>query len=244
MDCKVRTRIYCQESGSPQLVLDDEDSLAIKRSLRLHEGERISGFNGDGNEYIYSITKAPKNALHLTLLDSFPNPADQLPETTVYIAFTKGKTKDRMVKELPPLGATRIVFYSAYRSISQPDEKQLARLQKIAIESCRQCGRSTIPAVEIRQQNLIDIFKDQNHSYHDLILFWEEAGSDQAISIPDFQKPISLFFGPEGGFTQEEIEVGKEKGIHICTLGWRILRSELAVIVGVSLVQGRRGLFG
>ncbi|RJP21220.1 MAG: 16S rRNA (uracil(1498)-N(3))-methyltransferase [Candidatus Omnitrophota bacterium] len=240
---KIQTRLYTLFAGEPYIDLNDGDSLAVKQSLRLKNGDVVACFNGDGNEYLYSIDQTSKTGFSLQFQKSFPNPADAIPAITVYIAFTKGKTKDRIVKELTPLGATKIVFYSAQRCVSHPDVKSIERLRKIAIESCRQCQRSTIPQVEILEKTLIQLFQDHNFLPASATLFWEEAGETPPLQISDPSQPISLIFGPEGGFTREEVDDAIKKGVTIRTLGKRILRSELAVLVGMILAQSQRNLF-
>ncbi len=240
---RIQTRLFTLHAGETYMYLNDGDNLAVRQSLRLKTGDVVACFNGDGNEYLYSIDQTSRTGFSLHLQKSFSNPADAIPATTVYVAFTKGKTKERIVKELTPLGATQIVFYSAQRSVSHPDVKSIDRLHKIAIESCRQCRRSTIPQVEIQDKTLLQLFQDHNFLPASTTLFWEEAGETPPLQIRNPLQPISLIFGPEGGFTHEEVDGAIKKGVTIRTLGKRILRSELAVLVGMTLAQSQRNLF-
>ena len=244
MKDKPRTRLFVPQVGASPLALIDPESLAVRRSMRLQPGECVGCFNGDGKEYLYYIEVSNRSLLQLTLLESRPNHLDAIPETTIYIAATKGKTKDRIVKELTPLGATVIVFFQAERSISHPSGQQSERLKQIMVESCRQCGRSTIPDIIVTNNSLKGICETQNLSSQQCVLFWEETENPSPLIIKHPSEPLALFFGPEGGFTRQEITIAQEHGAAICTLGARILRSELAVLVGVTLAQAQRGLFG
>ncbi len=240
---KLCTRLYSPEAGEKSLQLEDENTEAVRRSVRLKQGEQIACFNGDGNEYIYTIEASSKSQLSLVLEKSHPNPADNFPDTAIFIATVKGKTKDRIVRELPPLGASRIVFYVAERSISKLTQAQVNRLQKIAIESCRQCGRSTIPQVEITHHTIFDMLQKDEYRLGQKVLFWEKISESMPTLFVDSQAPVSLIFGPEGGFTTQEVNLMIEDGAGVYTLGKRILRTELAVIVGVTLIQAQRNLF-
>ncbi|MDP8245630.1 MAG: RsmE family RNA methyltransferase [Candidatus Hinthialibacter antarcticus] len=235
---KIRTRLFVPSAGAPMLCLDDSDTLSVSRVLRLRRGERIDCFNGDGNCYIYAVAASQKNALSLDLEKHLHNPSDNIPETTVMISAVKGKNKDRIVRDLPPLGVTRIVFYYAERCVSRPEADQQPRLQKIAIEACRQCGRSTVPTIEIIDKPLQEAAKIDQQS----VLFWENE-TERALRFEFTTAPMQLIFGPEGGFTDNEIDWAKQMGVQTRSLGPRILRSELAVTVGVALVQDRRGIF-
>jgi len=268
---KPRTRLYTPNAGAPTLNLSDPDSLAVRRSLRLAAGDFVACFNGDGREHLYRIESSIRGGLYLIWEKSFANPLDFLPETRIFIAATKGKTKDQIVKELTPLGATMIAFFTAERSVCRLESHALDRFRKIAVESCRQCGRSTIPAVEIYDRSLLELCGQPGLFPQQTLLFWEGESSvnsenrvgetsfspstgnlDPAMNrkavlsplrISDPEQPVALIFGPEGGFTGEEINAARDAGFSFCTLGLRILRSELAVIVGVTLAQVQRNLF-
>lgn len=238
MKDKIRTRLYAANAGAPGLRLDDPDTINVSRVLRLRRGERVDCFNGDGNSYIYEVLDAQRGAFELQFQRKHPNPNDSIPETTVFCASVKGKNNDRIVRDITPLGATRIVFYYAKRSVSRPETNQQQRLQKIAIEACRQCGRSTLPKVEIQDQPISEAVDHHKSA----ILFWESE-SKEGLKIKSPQKPIQLIFGPEGGFVDDEIEWAKQSNIQFSSLGPRILRSELAITVGMTLIQNLRGIF-
>ncbi len=204
----------------------------------MKRGEQVECFNGDGVSYLYTVSEADKDGLFLELTGQFNNPNDVLPELRIFVSAIKGKNKDRIVRDLPPLGVTHIIFYHADRAVSRPEANQQARLQKIAIEACRQCRRSTVPEVAIPKQPLQDIVDCSVQT----IIFWEnenQSGLPNSLS----QTPIQLIFGAEGGFSESEIAWAADSGLQFASLGPRILRSELAVNVGVVLVQDRRGLF-
>ncbi|MFB3788200.1 MAG: 16S rRNA (uracil(1498)-N(3))-methyltransferase [bacterium] len=238
-----RTRIHVPGAGESLLFLEDADSLAVSRTLRLQPGDPVAGFNGDGMEYHYRVVQATRGRLTLELERSEPNPRDQLPSTTIFAAATKGKGKDRAARDLPPLGVTRLVFYRAGRTIGEPSEAATPRLQKIAIEACRQCGRSTIPAVDVRKHSLPELYQAGEFSSRQTLWFWEAAGDTDPWSSLAPDGPLALIFGPEGGFSPEEIAWLQSLGIPVAALGRRILRAELAAVVGLTLVQARRGLF-
>lgn len=244
MSSAVRTRLYAPQAGERLLILADSDTLDVKRALRLAAGDKVACFNGDGYDYIYQVENSSKRDMHLALERSFVNEADRLPETWVFVAATKGKTKDRIARDLPPLGATRIVFFHAERSVAQPEKHQEERLQKIAIEACRQCERSTVPRVEVTDASLPRILANESNFPNfpkQKIFFWERA-EDGTVTPRVGAGPLALIFGPEGGFTAEEVHWMQSQGFMPAGLGKRILRSELAVVVGMTKIQGTRGL--
>ena len=238
-----RTRLYLPNAGESLVTECDPEILEISHVLRLEVGEWVIAFNGDGKEYFYQIEASSRKSLHLTLAECHENPRDLFPAIAVYLASTKGSTRERMVKDLTPLGATRIVFYRAERSVARPDVKGTSRLEKIAVEACRQCGRSTIPVVTIFEAGLSDLEKVEGELPPPVILFWEKEESPSG-SILAPNEPISLVFGPEGGFTEDEVAWARSYGCRFYSLGDRILRSELAAVAGMVLVQAERGVLG
>lgn len=237
-----RTRLYSTGAGLHRLIMDDPDTLAIRRSLRLRRDDVVCCFNGDGIEYVYRIVESARNVIMMEMIESRPNPLDHFPETMVLIAATKGKTKDRIVRDLTPLAVTRIVVYRADRSICKPQDDSVGRLRKIAIESCRQCGRSTVPEIEMRDRSLVELYDDREFSSCQSVLFWEKASGSDPWSTCDPSRAMSILFGPEGGFSPDEITFIEAKGIPVASLGKRILRTELAAVVGVTIAQSKRGV--
>jgi len=238
-----RTRLFVPAAGEPFLDLCDRDSLAVRRALRLRKGDAAACFNGDGREYEYGVESSKPTSLLLRLENSHPNPRDVLPECSVFIAATKGKSKDRIVRDLPPLGATRIVFYRAERSICRMMDDPDGRLPKIAIEACRQCGRSTIPRVVVEDASINDFFEKEKWPPDRVVFFWEEAESIPSFRVPNDRSPLILIFGPEGGFSPEETDFARRQGFQFGALGSRILRTELAAVTGLVLAQAQRNIF-
>ncbi|MGC9328793.1 MAG: 16S rRNA (uracil(1498)-N(3))-methyltransferase [Candidatus Hinthialibacter sp.] len=237
-----RTRLYARDAGQSHMTIYDAESLHVRRVLRLQTGDWIACFNGDGMEYIYRIEESNRHDLILHLQSSERNHRDDIPPTTVLIASIKGKTKDRIARDLPPLGVTQIIFYPADRSVCRPQIEAQPRLQKIAVESCRQCGRSTIPEVIISEKPLPELFQSAAMHPAESLLFWENAGSGAEWRPGDYQQSVNLIFGPECGFSEGEIAWIQSQNIPAASLGPRILRSELAVVAGVVLLQSKRGL--
>ncbi len=239
---KPKTRLYAPPAGEAILYLDDADTLAVRRTLRLIQGETVACFNGDGLEYLYAIDNSKPDSLSLSLVDQFENPCDQLPPCCVLTAATKGKTKDRIIRDLTPLGITQLIIYHAQRSVCRMEAKQTERLQKIAIEACRQCGRSTIPTIEVFEQNFMNSLEKNHFPFQQTLVFWEHSKQNSTLDQFTVNSIQTLIFGPEGGFSPGEVDYIRKSGLQTASLGQRILRSELAAVVGVSLLQYRKGL--
>lgn len=241
-ETSIKTRIHTPDAGAALLQAEDADTLSIARTLRFQPGDRIACFNGDAHEYLYRITTSSRRHIEAELTGSSPNPADASPPLTIWAASVKGKTKDRIVRDVTALGATAVRFYHAEHSVSRPEAEQAGRLSKLAIEACRQCGRSTIPLIEMLDAPLKECLTlNQNGR---IVVFWERDENSRLDVSASADIHLNLVFGPEGGFSDEEIEWLRSAGAQFASLGARILRSELAVCVGAALAQAQRGALG
>jgi len=132
------------------------------------------------------------------------------------------------------------------------DFKKLDRLNRIALEACKQSKRSLIPRVkevinfdeallQLREMDLILIPYEnaENFGVKSLIRELKENNVDLK-SIVD----VGILIGPEGGFEEEEINILKENGAKIITLGNRILRTETAGFTATALIQYELGDLG
>lgn len=236
----IRTRMYLPEAGQTLLMLQDTDSLGVAKVMRLQPDQHIEAFNGDGMAYRYSVQHSSRSELQLKLVDAQFGSREPGAGLSVWIASTKGKTNDRMLKDMVALGVTAIVVYAAERSVRRPADDSVDRYRKLAIEACRQCGRCTVPEINIQTEGipaLSNVIPDTQA----LIVFDEtalQAGISTELCSRD---PVTVVFGPEGGFSPDERENLRALGGQTAGLGRRILRAELAVTVGVSLIQQLRG---
>ena len=121
------------------------------------------------------------------------------------------------------------------------EEKKRTRWQKIALEAAKQCGRGIIPTVG----NVTDLRKVINSLEPDALNILPYENEDhrrlrQAMSGYSGDK-VNIIIGPEGGFDPAEISAAESKGIHIVTLGPRILRTETAPIAAISAIMYELG---
>jgi len=144
--------------------LSAEDSTHI-RSLRLRSDELFVACDGEGTDYICRLGK--RGATHYgSQIASRRSQAEigcsiaEIVETrlslgepsidcNVFIAFSKGDRLDYTVQKSVELGAHDIVLFPSERCVSFPDDvlKKISRLQRIALETAKQCGRGRVPVV-------------------------------------------------------------------------------------------------
>lgn len=178
------------------------------------------------------------------------NQIDRQPELPVNVILACGlpKTKGKpelIVQKGTELGADKIIFFAAKRSISQWRDnklaKKLAHLQKIAHAAAEQSHRTKIP--EIGYDNSLDaLLKHEPADFR--LVAWEESAKQgehaQLVqTLRQIKKGQSLLaiFGPEGGISQSEIDYMTSNQVKAAGLGPRILRTETAPLYFLACVS-------
>lgn len=228
------------------LVLTGENA-AHAKVLRLKAGEQVLVCDGSGNECLCTISDVSPNQISLVVNNRQESSSEPKAKASIYMAFSKGDKLEHVIQKATELGAYEIVAFPSSRCVSRPDEKSLAkkleRWQKIAASAAEQSGRGYIPQVLT-----LDSYKAAlaRAAQADLpILFYENERATtlkMAIEEKSFTT-VSLLTGPEGGLEPKEVEMAKDAGLHICTLGSRILRCETAPLCALSAVMYATGEF-
>ena len=238
-----RRRFYAPPEviSGDAITLSVEESHHLMRVLRLNVGEEVSVFDGCGNEYRCRFIAAQgKQAIlerFATLTDTVESPLS----LTLVQGLAKGDKFDFIVQKATELGVTHIVpLLSDYADVNlnaQHAEKRLERWQRISLEALKQCGRRTL--VEIGEPLTLDDVL-QNSSETTLRLYFSERGGislQAAIAGAQPHQAVMAFIGPEGGWSDAEIDLLNLCHSQAVSLGRRILRTETAAIVTLALLQ-------
>lgn len=214
--------------GSTEVVLSPEESNHLSNVLRMEAGDRVILTDNSGFEYTAQLTGVGRTVT-CRIEEKRPGKGEMCLPVTVYQAVIKGDHFDYAVQKMTETGAAAIVPFMAARCVRRPKNEQrfTERAQRIAAEAAKQCERSRIPDVspilsfrEVveRVRNCYAIFAYEREDRRSLKDLLAEGCPEQA----------ALIIGPEGGFTQDEIEALRGAGAHAVSLGTRILRSETA----------------
>lgn len=204
------------------------------RVLRIKPGDQIEVFNAKGEAGLGTIEKAGKNIIEISIVRS--EKVSTRPIFRVLASSApKNKRFDMLVQKATELGADKIIPISTKRTIVNPRETKIERLKKIAIEAAKQSGRNTIPEIE----NIISVEKLMKTSKEfDLKLILDPKGKKiKEVLRNVMPKKIICLIGPEGGFTDEELEEAKKNGFIPARLGKEILRVETAGIAILSTIN-------
>lgn len=235
-----------EELEQNQIVLSGENA-AHARVLRLKNGEEVLLCDGQGNECICGVSSTEGGGYCLTVLQRQQSSTEPQIRASVYMALPKADKLEHVIQKATELGAFEIVTFPTARCVSRPDEKslkkKLERWQKIAASAAEQSGRGRIPEVVVLNSYQAAL---ERAAMADLsIVFYENEHATtlhQVLTYAAFQT-VSLLSGPEGGFEAYEIDQAEGKGLHVCTLGSRILRCETAPLCALSALMYHAGEF-
>lgn len=226
--------------------LDREDAGHI-RVLRMKQGELFTVCDGQGTDYNCRLTSCGTDGAEAEILSVTRSAGEPELFCTIYAAFPKGDKAELIIQKCVECGAAEIVFFPSERCVSRPDGasliKKLDRWQKIAAEAAKQCGRGRIPGIRAAASFNEAI---EAASKAAMPLFMYETGNDRlsfrdALSAEDGWTSAAIVTGPEGGFTAEEAELAKTRGLRIISLGPRILRCETAPIAALAALMYHTG---
>ncbi len=214
------------------------------RVLRLRPGEDLTICDGEGTDYKCRLVSADKDRAEAEVLEIVRCPAEPSVAVTVLCALPKGDRTDYIIQKCVEAGAAEIGFFISGRCVARPENptKKIERWQRIAEEAAKQSGRGVIPQIRwvCDLAGAMDLAVKK-----DLALFLYETGEREALdAVLEANKEIktaALITGPEGGFEEFEAKLAKIAGLHVCSMGGRILRCETAPVVAVTALMYATG---
>lgn len=219
------------------------DAVHIGRSLRMRLGDEIT-LCCQAVEYKCKLITISDEECRCEILSSHSGDCEPNIKLTLFQAVPKSDKLELIVQKAVELGASEICPVLTSRCVSRPDgksfRKKLERLNKIALEAAKQCGRSIVPKVTeiITLDECIKRLSDM-----DMGLICYERGGENLGNVFSGKSPetVGVFIGSEGGFDSAEAEKCISAGIIPIGLGKRILRCETAPIAAISIIMSLTG---
>jgi len=229
-------------AGTVRLSADDSEHI---RSLRLRPDEMFIICDGNGMDYICILGR--RNHFSVAeIKEKRRSTGEPAVKCRVFIAYSKGDRLDFAVQKSVELGAFEIILFESERCIAVPHDipKKITRLQRIALETAKQCNRGIIPSVSSCGK-LDDVINEVSTNSGLSLFFYEDEEKVHLKSVLEQYDTgvVSIITGPEGGFETHEAELARTENIHIVSLGPRILRSETAPVVALAAIMYHTGNF-
>jgi 16S rRNA (uracil1498-N3)-methyltransferase len=204
----------------------------IRHVLRLRAGDQVSVFDGSGREWLARLEGDSAE------LDRPLEPAVE-PQTylTLYQALIKPAHFEFVLQKGTELGVSRFVPFLAERSVATGEKA--ARWRSIMVAAAEQSGRRVVPEID-SLRSFDDVIAEATREGVPFMP-WEGCEQPKLSSVHRHARRLSLIIGPEGGFTEGEVQRARARGAVTVSLGRRILRSETAAIAAVTLLLHLNG---
>jgi 16S rRNA (uracil1498-N3)-methyltransferase len=220
--------------------LSEAEALHARRVLRLKPGDRVQLLNGQGALYeaeLIEVCDWVTARLHARL-DGAPPPV----RLTLYQGLPKFDKLEFIAQKAAELGATRLVPVRMSRSVvklsDEDARRKRERLDKIAREAMKQCGRADFLEIAepVKFLDALSMFRKEDA----MLMPWENARGrrirDEHLDNPGAHT-VGVLIGPEGGISSEEADAAVSAGAKPVTLGPRILRAETAAVAAMAVVM-------
>lgn len=209
-----------------------DDIHHIRTVMRCQVGDRLICCTM-GIDYLVSIEAVSASGVTCRVVESSPSIGEPSTQVTLAQGMPKGEKFEWILQKSTELGAAAFLPFSSSRTVVKLEgnkaEKKRGRWSKIIKEAAEQAHRGKIPDVclPMKWKSLLEEIPN-----YDLAIIAYEKGGQTLQNLPELQanKSILMIVGPEGGFSQVEIDEAVQHGAKPVTLGNRILRTETAAI--------------
>ena len=217
----------------------------LKNVLRVKNGDKVEICNlCNQQNYNCQIKEINREYINTKILEKMSEIAETNVKVTIFQGIPKAEKMEWVIQKAVELGVYDIVPVEMKRCVVKLKEKdvdkKLQRWQKISEVAAKQCGRNLIPKIhpvitskdianQINQYDVILVaYEDEKH----ITLKQELLKLKQKDDIK-----IGIIIGPEGGLESKDVEMWREKGAKIITLGRRILRTETVALQCLSIIM-------
>ncbi|MBP2653868.1 MAG: Ribosomal small subunit methyltransferase [Firmicutes bacterium] len=241
-------RFFINEPLRENIIIEGPDARHIGQVLRMVPGAEIVVVGLDGQAGRAGIVAIKATTVEAVLIEKL----DERREPPIEVCLAQGLPKsDKMeyiIQKAVEIGAVCVIPMAVrFSTVHYDEQKKRARVerwQKIAQEAAKQCGRGIVPTVA-PVQSLIEVLEEVKPDTRVIMLYEGETRQNLKAILSGCQaKSYLILVGPEGGFSPDEVEACKSHGACIATLGPRILRTETAAVVALSIIMYQNGDLG
>ena len=239
---RAATRLYIPEglAAGTDVELDPAQAHRLRHVLRLGPEAAVAAFNAAEGEWLCRTGDAGKRRLRLAVERQL-RPPEPEPDLWLLFAPIKRTRLDWLIEKATELGAGALRPVLTART--QPERLNQDRLRALAIAASEQSERLSVPEIHPaeRLDRVIAAWPGERH-----LVLCDESGAGRPIAeaLSGFarDKPAALFVGPEGGFTDTELDaLGKLPIVTRVGLGPRVLRAETAALAALAAFQAIAG---
>lgn len=231
------------DAGDEMVALPRDEGEHLRRVLRLGVGDMVTVFDGRGHEWLARVASVVRRDVRVQLVARAEAAAEPQVPVTVAQAVLKGDKMDDVIRDAAMLGAAAIqpvVTTRAETTIAALMRgARVDRWRRVALASVKQARRAVLP--EIRVPLTLEHVLEEPASALRLMLVEPSALAEveplSAIQQLPVPADVTLFIGPEGGWTEHEWRSAQAHGVRLVRLGRRTLRADAVPVAALSVLQ-------
>ncbi len=242
--------VTTNQINNEYITIENEDVKHIKSVLRAKKEEILEICNSETSKnYLCKIEDLTDNYIKCKIISDISSDAESNIHITIFQGLPKADKMELIIQKSVELGAFDITPVEMKRCIVRLDSKdkikKIERWKKISEVAAKQCGRDIIPNIN-NISNISDICK--KISEYNLVLVAYEKEKENTIKkellmLKEHMKTskdivkVGVIIGPEGGLEENDVNILKQNGAKIVTLGNRILRTETVALNILSVIS-------
>lgn len=221
-----------------EAMLHGEEAHHVVHVMRMKVGERLILFDGEGREYQGVIREILKKEVAVSLHASAEEDPKRV-SITVACALPRHSRIEQVIEKLTEIGVAAILPLSTERTIlkieGDREEKKLARWRRIATEAAKQSGAMRLPEIS-KVCSFSEVLGCSSEYDLAILLCPEGSPLRECLGAKKINKVI-LLVGPEGGWSERELEAATKRGWKSVSLGKNILKVDTACLVAASILH-------
>lgn len=237
--------VKSEQINNNKITIIGEDVNHIKNVLRLKIDDNIQICNVDTSiNYTCGISKINNESIECIIFNEAKSNCESNIQVHIFQGLPKADKMELIIQKSVELGASEIIPVEMKRCVVKIDEKskqkKIERWQKISEVAAKQSGRDIVPKIN----NIVNIKSICNSiNKYDIVLLAYENEKENTLKNELIKLKgknnlkIGIIIGPEGGIDEQEVNMLKQSGAKIITLGNRILRTETVALVVTGIIM-------
>lgn len=245
-----------EQMEAEQVRLTGDDAHHLVKVMRAEPGDEIICSNGIDREVLARVASIDRNEVIARVVNELAMESEAAVEVWVAQSLPKGDKLETVIQKCTELGAARFLPFISERTVvaydAKKETKRLERWSKIIKEAAEQAHRNKVPDIDtpLTWKQLLKLLPEADLS---LICYEKESGLSLRPLLAQLAadaskaaspKRVLVMVGPEGGFTEREVQEAIAAGCHSVSLGRRILRTETAAMAALTCIMYETGEMG
>ena len=233
---------YCENLQSDDVTVSEAEAHHLIHVLRCRIGAKVILFDGQGTEASAEVVSVTRRDLACVIRSRIQHARPLRPEFTVIASPPKADRLKMMVEKLTEIGVDRLVLLNTSRTVTTPGETRLDKIHSNMIAACKQCRRPFFMELSPLQSMQAALSELQPPTTNPLICIAHPETNNNLTDLysqTQITRPAAVLIGPEGGFTEDEVQAAISCGAVPISWPNTILRIETAAIVFATLIMSR-----